>query len=83
MVIRQVYGFPVACLAAGSVAAEEQTLNFRLVPKMISGAVLKVANVEGRTVSAGDYVWVKVRAEVSGAVVSGWVAGEFLRLVDG
>lgn len=49
-----------ACLAVGSVAAEEQTLNFRLVTKKISGAVMQVANVEGRTVSAGDYAGVAV-----------------------
>ena len=40
----------VACLAAGSVAAEEQTLKFRLLTKKISGDVLQVANVEGRSV---------------------------------
>lgn len=45
-----------ACLLAGSVAAEEQTLNFRLVTTKVSGAVLPVANVEGRSISAGDYV---------------------------
>ena len=48
----------VACLAAGSVAAEEQTLNFRLVTTKISGSVMQVANVEGRTVSAGKYAGV-------------------------
>jgi len=50
----------VACMAAGSVAAEEQTLNFRLLTKKISGAVLQVANVEGRSVGAGEYVGVAV-----------------------
>ncbi len=50
----------VACLAAGSVAAEEQTLKFRLLTKKISGDVLQVANVEGRSVGAGQYVGVAV-----------------------
>ncbi len=50
----------VACMAGGSVAAEEQTLSFRLVTKKISGPVLQAANVEGRAVSAGDYVGVAV-----------------------
>ena len=50
----------VACLAAGSVAAEEQTLKFRLVTKQLSGSFMEVANVEGRTVSAGQYVGVAV-----------------------
>lgn len=50
----------VACVAAGSVAAEEQTLKFRLVTAKISGSVMQVANVEGRTVSAGQYVGVAV-----------------------
>ncbi len=49
-----------ACLAAGSVAAEEQTLNFRLVTKKISGTVMPVANVEGRSLSAGEYAGVAV-----------------------
>jgi len=49
-----------ACLAAGSVAAEEQTLKFRLLTKKVSGAVMEVANVDGRTVGAGEYVGVAV-----------------------
>ncbi len=49
-----------ACLLAGSVAAEEKTLNFRLVTTMKSGAVLPAANVEGRSIGAGDYVGVAV-----------------------
>lgn len=49
-----------ACLTAGSVAAEEQTLNFRLVTKKISGAVVPVVNVEGRSLSAGHYAGVAV-----------------------
>ncbi len=49
-----------ACMAAGPLAAEEQTLNFRLVTKKISGPVMQVANVEGRNVSAGEYVGVAI-----------------------
>ena len=49
-----------ACLLAGSVAAEEQTLSFRLVTTKLSGAVLPAANVEGRSIGAGDYVGVAV-----------------------
>lgn len=50
----------VACVAAGSVAAEEQTLKFRLVTKQISGPMMEVANVEGRSIGAGQYVGVAV-----------------------
>lgn len=50
----------VACAAAGSVAAEEQTLNFRLVTKKISGSVMEVPNVEGRSVAAGKHAGVAV-----------------------
>jgi hypothetical protein len=50
----------VAFLAAGPVAAEQQTLKFRLVTKQVSGDALQVANVEGRSVGAGRYVGVAV-----------------------
>ena len=50
----------VAFLAAGQVAAEQQTLKFRLVTKQVSGDALQVANVEGRSISAGRYVGVAV-----------------------
>ena len=46
------------CVAAGSVAAEEQTLKFKLVTKQISSSVMEVVNVEGRTVGAGQYAGV-------------------------
>ena len=49
-----------ACVVAGSAAAEEQTLKFRLVTKKVSGPVMQVANVEGRSVGAGEYVGVAV-----------------------
>jgi len=49
-----------ACMAVGSVAAEEQTLNFRLVTKQLKGSFMEAANVEGRSVGAGQYVGVAV-----------------------
>jgi hypothetical protein len=50
----------LARLTAGPVAAEQQTLKFRLVTKQVSGDTLQVANVEGRSVGAGRYVGVAV-----------------------
>jgi hypothetical protein len=47
-------------LAAGSVAAKEQTLKFRLITKQLSGSFMGVANVEGRSVGAGEYAGVAV-----------------------
>jgi hypothetical protein len=50
----------LALITGGSVAAGEQTLKFRLVTKQLSGSFMEVANVEGRSVGAGDYVGVAV-----------------------
>ena len=50
----------VACAAATSVAAEEQTLKFRLVTKQISGTVVEAPNVEGRSLAAGKHAGVAV-----------------------
>lgn len=67
----------VTCMAAGSVAAEEQTLKFRLVTKKISGPNIEVANVEGRTVGAGQYAGVAVFED-------GRIAyKDFVNIVDG
>jgi hypothetical protein len=49
-----------AFIAAGSVAAAEQTLEFRLVTKRLGGSSMEVANVEGRSVGAGEYAGVAV-----------------------
>ena len=50
----------VACAAAASVSAEEQTLEFRLVTKQVSGSVMEVPNVEGRSIAAGRHAGVAV-----------------------
>ncbi|MEE9590039.1 MAG: hypothetical protein V3V97_18695 [Hyphomicrobiaceae bacterium] len=47
-------------IAGGSVAAEEQTLKFRLVTTKISGSFMDVANVKGRSVGAGEYAGVAI-----------------------
>ena len=47
-------------ITALPVMAGEQTLKFRLVTKQLSGSYLEVANVEGRSVGAGEYAGVAV-----------------------
>ncbi len=47
-------------LISGSVSAGEQTLEFRLVTKRLSGSYMDVANVAGRTLGAGQYAGVAI-----------------------
>ena len=47
-------------LATGNVSAEEQTLTFRLVTRMVSTTFVDAPNVEGRSVGAGQYAGVAV-----------------------
>lgn len=49
-----------ATLTSGSAAAEEETLKFRLVTRMISGTFLDASNVEGQSVGAAKYAGVAV-----------------------
>ncbi len=50
----------ILLLGTGTVAAEEETLKFRLVTRMLSGTSYDAPNIEGRSVHAGKYAGVAV-----------------------
>jgi len=50
----------VACLMAGSAAAEEQTLRFRMVVAPTEVVYSEIANVPGHSVGAGEAVGIAV-----------------------
>ena len=50
----------VSAFASGGVAAEEETLKFRLVTRMVDGTFIEASNIEGRSVGAGKYAGVAV-----------------------
>ena len=50
----------VACFAAGSVKAKEQTMKFRLVTTQVSSSFDDVPNGEGRSVGVAKYAGVAV-----------------------